>query len=212
MRTLNSQKFHFAKQVKSAASPQKRGMVNELAFLLAAQAAEEGDSPHNLSVDIVDESTELAQQHVTSLRAYNRRVVTILDEDDVLEARNIAARLQYFLSRVFDGSPDYSIEVSGCGVIDTCSADVFVDGTLVEVKAGLRNYRSSDIRQILTYLALNFASKNLAISDFCIVNPRRGIFLVTSIEDACRAMSGRSEVEVLSSIVDMISSPTSRQF
>ena len=210
VRTINATAERFAKEVDSAASNQKRGLINELAFLIAGESSRTKESPHALPVEIVEASAAEALQHVSSLRAFNRNIVTVLDEDDTQEARVLAGRLLYFLQTVFVLPFEFQPRFTGCGVIEACTGDVFANETLIEVKAGGRNYRSVDLRQMLTYCALNFASKERSIGSLCLVNPRRGVYFIRSLNEICMAISGRSASVVLASIVDQLSEPYTR--
>lgn len=210
VRTINSTATRFAKEVRSYTLPQKRGLINELAFLIAAESYLESISPYVLDIETIEESAAIALKHVASLRAYNRKIVTILDEDDIQEGRVLAGRLLYFLRRAFQGPLEFQPTFAGCGIVETCQGDVLVGKTLIEVKAGARNYRSIDLRQLLTYCALNFASKTRDISSICLVNPRRGLYIVKTIDEVCASMAGRSESVVLATIVDQLSEPSTR--
>lgn len=59
-------------------------------------------------------------------------------------------------------SNDQSIDIRpmfpGCGFVDASTGDVHSYGTLYEGKSGERAFRSIDVRQLLTYVALSKAS------------------------------------------------------
>lgn len=70
----------------------------------------------------------------------------------------------------------------GCGIIDSCYGDIIYNGTLVEVKAGERNFQPSDLKQIITYLALNWIMDNpYIIKNICLYNPRMGYLWIYDI-------------------------------
>lgn len=210
VRTINGSVDRFAKPVRSDSLNQKRGLINELSFLLAGEAARTRQSPYALRVEEVEASADEALHHVSSLRAYNRQIVTVLDEDDTKEARVLAGRLLYFLRTVFDPPFEFQPRFPGCGLVEACSGDVFADETLIEVKAGGRNYRSVDLRQLLTYCALNFASKERSIGSLCLVNPRRGVYFNETLDRICEAIAGRPGTTVLAAIVDQLAEPYAR--
>jgi hypothetical protein len=210
MRTINANTVRFARPAPSTAETQKRGLINELAFLIAGEASRTSTSPYALTVESIVASTLEALAHVVSLRALNRKIVTILDEDDAMEARVLAGRLLYFLRTVFDPPVVFQPRFAGCGLVEACDGDVFAEATLIEVKAGDRNYRSIDLRQVLTYCALNFASKQRDIASVCLVNPRRGVYFLRSLDQICGAISGHSEATVLAAIVEYLSEPYAR--
>jgi hypothetical protein len=78
------------------------------------------------------------------------------------------------------------------------------------VKAGERGFRGSDIRQMLCYCALNFASKKYEIEDLCLVNPRSGRYITATVEYLCMRVASRSAAEVLADIVEYVSEPPGR--
>ncbi|MBI2265693.1 MAG: hypothetical protein HYU64_11050, partial [Armatimonadetes bacterium] len=95
--------------------------------------------------------------------------------------------------------------LKGCGQLDACRADVIYKNKLVEVKAGDRHFRITDLRQIITYLALNFCSKQFQLANIALVNPRTGKAFECSIDTLVEACSGRKPVDVFSDIVDFVS-------
>ena len=94
----------------------------------------------------------------------------------------------------------------GCGIIDTCVGDVFFSDTLYEVKAGDRSFRSTDIRQLLTYAALNKASDGPKLARIGLFNPRTGVSFSGSLDEVCSEVAGCTPDDLLSEIVRIISS------
>lgn len=210
VRTINADAERFAKPAKSTSDKQKHGLINELAFLMAVESSRSGTSPYALPVETVEESAMEALHHVASLRAYNRKIITILDDDDTTDARALAGRLLYFLRTIFEPPFVFQPQFAGCGLVEACHGDVLAEATLIEVKAGDRNYRSVDLRQALTYCALNFASKQRDIDSLCLVNPRRGLYLIKTLDEISGAIAGRSESSLLAAIVEQLSEPYGR--
>lgn len=95
---------------------------------------------------------------------------------------------------------------AGCGFIDTCRGDVLVETTLFEVKAGDRLFRSVDVRQLVTYAALNLASRQHEIRQVGLFNPRVGIRATVDIDELCFEVSGKDAITLLTEIVVAISS------
>jgi len=94
----------------------------------------------------------------------------------------------------------------GCGYIDESEGDVICGKTIYEVKTVDRRLRSVDIRQVITYAALNFISKKYEVENVGIFNPRRALFFEASLESVCSEISGRPAQELLADIVEAISS------
>ncbi|WP_024896904.1 MULTISPECIES: hypothetical protein [Brucella] len=94
----------------------------------------------------------------------------------------------------------------GCGYVDASEGDIVSGSTLFEVKAVDRSFRSVDIRQLITYCALNHASQQFDLRDIGLFNPRRGVSFEMAIDDVCREISGRSKQDLLGEIVSCLSS------
>jgi hypothetical protein len=94
-----------------------------------------------------------------------------------------------------------SIEVSpvfpGCGIIDECVGDVYFSNSLYEVKAGARLFRSIDVRQLLTYAALNKAAPRRSLTEIGLFNPRSGVAFTAPLEEICVEVAGLKADELL---------------
>ena len=94
----------------------------------------------------------------------------------------------------------------GCGFVDRSFGDLLVGDTLYEVKSGDRNFRLMDVKQILVYLALNIISHSHDINYVGFVNPRVGIYYKLGISDFAYAISGKNMIQLLSDIIEFVSS------
>jgi hypothetical protein len=65
----------------------------------------------------------------------------------------------------------------GCGILNSCSGDIYKDNTLIEVKAGERGILPSDLKQLISYAALNWlnSGSNYIINKIEVFNPRQGL-------------------------------------
>jgi len=75
-----------------------------------------------------------------------------------------------------------------------------------EVKTVDRSFRSADLRQLLTYTALNSVSKEDDINVVGLVNPRRGLSFEMPVSEICMDISGRSAENLFSMVVQVFSS------
>ena len=66
--------------------------------------------------------------------------------------------------------------------------------------------RSIDLRQLLTYAALNKSSGGFELNRIGLFNPRRGIFAEFSLDEVCLGVSGTTAEILLSEIIVTISS------
>ena len=94
----------------------------------------------------------------------------------------------------------------GCGYVDMSEGDVLDGPTLYEVKAVNRMFRSIDLRQLLTYAALNWSANNFEIDRIGVFNPRRGIFFEYALDEVCIGVSGNPPEILLPEIIETISS------
>lgn len=190
----------------ASASDSNRGVINELAFRICYES-----NRRKVSVREIEEATRLALELdalllLGQMRHLSRVGPGRLDDHGREEAVDIAERMRIWLDGT-DSVPLFQPRFRGCGWLDTCHGDLLASTSLVEFKAGDRGLRAIDVRQALSYCALNFASKDFDIDELIFVNPRTGKNFTASIEDLCRGCAGRSAGAVLARIVDYISTP-----
>jgi hypothetical protein len=94
----------------------------------------------------------------------------------------------------------------GCGIIDTCFGDVRCGEALYEIKAGDRNFRSVDIRQLLVYAALGKSAGLAPLRQLGLFNPRTGLSFCMNLDDLCLEVSGISSEELLAELIRVFSS------
>lgn len=210
LRECNIEAPRFAKPLESSVPATERGMINETAFRLFAAGIRFGCPLAELSMGVVDECVEFAFNHIKTMREYNREDPRKPGQAGMVEAYDIAERLNSFRRRLALSELVVFPSLPGCGWVDSCHADLFAGGILFEVKAGDRHFHSSDFRQLLCYCALNFSAKRYDIDNVCLVNPRTGRYIGEQLERLCQRTSGRPAVEILSEIVSYISEPQSR--
>ncbi len=127
------------------------------------------------------------------------------DEDERREVDEISRSLVSFFTdpnRRLVLRPLYS----GCGFVDASEGDVIFGKTIYEIKTVDRPFRGSDIRQTITYAALNFAAGQFDIRNIGLFNPRRGQFCDIDLDYFCGEISGRPTQELLAIVIHGISS------
>lgn len=191
-----------------AASAGERGTINESGFRIFAAAHEHGVSVNELEKNDVEHALTAASQFINRFRQSGDAPPEPLGENSIAEAIEVASRLQMF----FQDEPDAVVqpEFPGCGVIDTCNADVLCGSTLYEIKAGNSPFKGHDFRQLLVYAALNFASKMFDIDSICLVNPRRGLLFQDTLSNVSEATAGLDAGELLAEITAYITEPVWR--
>lgn len=175
VRAINLNVRRFAPPLRSQMKPAAHGIINELAFRLFVAASKSGETINALSAGAVDSAIDSATAHIRGLRQLSRTPIRDPEPEELREAVALAKRHLRFFRRKGDLQPLPSFP--GCGWLSECAGDVVAEKTLFEVKSGQRGFRSTDLRQVLAYCALNFAAKNYDISHVCLVNPRVGTYL-----------------------------------
>lgn len=204
IRQFNLTKEAYSDEIESKSAPERHALINEMGFNMFTDYCNTG------IVNIVATSEHFTKAKLRVSALEGAKVQSMADPsiEEMKEATDIANALQRFLHRLNVAKADYKISPNfcGCGIINSCQADLIVGNILVEVKSGNRAFRSVDIRQLLTYCALNFMKKDYIISNICCVNPRRGTYVSACLESISLQISGKTSFELLSEIVYFISS------
>ena len=208
IRECNTESNRFERPLESSLPASERGMVNEVAFRLFAAGTRVSGGAMEVAPSDQEECIREAREHIQRMRAGKRSVE--LGGGSIDEATTLARRLEQFFSKATTGPLTVFPPFRGCGWLDTCQADALAGGVLYEVKAGERNFRSVDLRQLICYCALNFAAKAYDIRDVCLVNPRSGKYVSETLERLCQRTAGRAAVEVLGEMVEYVSEPPGR--
>lgn len=181
-------------------------VIAETAFGLFAESLKSEVSISKLreNENLVQSIEESAKSRVFSLR---REVVGRAHSSfpRTCEAIDLATRLETY----FEHYPLDSIVIQprfkGCGILDSCYGDILARTSLCELKMVYRNLRSSDIRQVLVYCALNYRSSQYEIESVTILNPRRGLEFAFVVEELAELASGRNASELFHHITTFLS-------
>jgi hypothetical protein len=208
IRTHNAGLRRFAPELLSAVPAAQRGVVNECAFLLFVSGF--GARVEDLPNEVIAHCAAEALRHVARMLHGSRLPPSPVTEMGMRDAKTLARRLTSF----FNLNPWQLLLMKpffpGCGWVDDAEGDVLGDRTLFEIKAGERQFRGTDIRQLLCYCALSFSAKRYDIETICLINPRSGTYFQDNLETLCQKIAGRDAAEVLGEIVNYISEPFSR--
>lgn len=98
----------------------------------------------------------------------------------------------------------------GCGIIDNCSGDILKNEILVEIKAGKRKISATDIKQMITYYALNNHAHAFNIQEFELYNPRMGFLWKSNIQLLISDISSISAYELCDEIGKYVSDMTEK--
>ena len=185
----------------------RQALAAEYAFArLAIQHQQQADAVQNpLGEEVHALAWQAATDQLSPYAVQGLDIETPFREEERIDALKITDRLMKFFSRrrlPLTIRPCFR----GCGYIDTSQGDVMFGSTLFEVKTVDRMIRGIDIRQLLTYAALNKNAKCYNLSHIGLYNPRRGIAAEFELEDVCLGISGKSSEALLSEIIETASS------
>lgn len=178
----------------------RRSVINELSFRLFMIRSKGNKLSSNEKIEL----SITVSKYIEKL-APNINIALPISNDELNEAESLSSSLAaYFSSREIQSLmfwPDFR----GCGRIHACKGDIISNNKLIEVKAGDRHFRITDIRQMITYLSLNSISKQYTIDNIALVNPRNGLSFETSVEVMIEDCSRRKAVDVFGDIIDFLS-------
>ena len=187
----------------SNVDPSRRGFINEIAFQLFAETR---IIPF-VTKEAEERATSRARQLILRIEESRPSDTSPLNFEEMRDAKEQLRRLGVFFENEAKGATlELSPAFAGCGIIDACEGDVYFENTLFEIKAGDRNFRSIDLRQILTYAALNYSQSMRTIDLVGLFNPRLGISFCMGLDELCLEVSGRPASHTLSEIIRVISS------
>lgn len=178
----------------------KRAVINELAFRLF----KEKSCKNKVNKNRLDELSNDVISYIEKLTHTIPKIDPLIQEE-LEEATDLADSLSSFFY-----TPDLPLlkfwpSFRGCGSIQACKGDIIYKDKLAEVKAGNRHFRINDIRQVITYLALNFSSQQYVINNIELINPRTGLYFQAPVKTIIEECSGKLPVDIFSDIVEFIS-------
>lgn len=183
-------------------------IVAEFAFWGARLLHGEGKAPGGLLDDpaIVQEASRRAFEVVQQYEGAKPDVLRPLLPSELREGQALAKNYAP-LYRACDsiGHIDFGPRFQGCGFLNAAEGDLGIDGTLVEVKTTTRKVGGKDLRQLITYLALDSGAGRHRWTHVAIFNPRRGT-LHRAEADALllRISGGKPRVDVLRELVEFV--------
>ncbi len=208
LRAMNIRRLHFISPLESDTEPNRRAIVNEIGFLLYKSSI-------NLLTTISEiyKTSELESVSRQSLQlaenyqGLGENELSFPTQSEQDEGLQIANRLKvYFCEYEKENKVLPAPLFRGCGFVDDCYGDLLAGNTIYEVKSGDRSFRLMDVKQILVYVALNFISKDFKIENVGFLNPRVGTYYRISLSEFSLALSGKNTIELLSEIIEFISS------
>lgn len=177
--------------VQNRTVPQRNALVAETAFLLVGSEFA-GRSYRK------EELENRAREFLLKLPR-GSEALPELTPDEWHEVGRLAQVTQEYTSSLLN--PVFSPRIPGCGVVDSATGDVVAGTELIEIKTVSRPFRTSDLRQALTYAAM-FYSSGRNIEYITLLNPRRARVVKMSIGRIAAGVRGCSAVELLQDLVE----------
>lgn len=191
-----------AAPISNRAPKRFRGAINELAFISFSKLAKHekikihrDDIFHTLKASIPE-----TVAYINRLSPNDLMHEDAIDDIGLREAMQLTLRLLNFFP--YGATTDIRPKFKGCGIINACEGDVISSDLLIEVKAGDRGFRVSDLRQLLVYSALAYASSENRFTRIGLFNPRTGVAWSKSLDEVCISISGLRANDVLPKLVD----------
>lgn len=190
--------------LRSSAPKEMRAIVNEIAFLVFCELR---PSKRRISESMIRTAAEAKFQEAIDYiaRFSNAQPFKLSDINDGcrIEVNDLVNRLLGYFPRT--ATTILRPKFPGCGLLSACEGDLIQGDCLYEVKAGDRAFRILDLRQLLTYSALAYASDSLTFSRIGLFNPRTGVAWSKSLDEVCQSIAGLKPNDTLSTLADHFS-------
>ena len=201
---LDLESFEAAENIQFFENTYK-SLSAELGFRLFCKELNEGEQ--SFTPQVIGKIEKETCNYIAKFGDIDISRVTITEEERI-EAIWLKNNLIRFFKDIWK---DKSLIITnpffaGCGILDHCWSDIIVGDTLFEIKAVDRNFQAPDMRQLLTYLVLNYASKNYNIKRIGLLNPRRCVFYWDNINNAVAMISGKSFDWMANETINLLSS------
>jgi hypothetical protein len=184
----------------------RAALIAEFAFSLFVERKREGTRKAKRSkAEIAQAAWTSTEKRLSPYADQGLDVNRRFSDQEAEEIGTISDRLSLF----FKNAEERLIlrpMFAGCGFVDGSEGDIISDDTICEIKTVQRSFRSSDLKQAVTYAALNYSSKQYPIENVSIVNPRSGLFVTTTLENLCLGISGAPAQNFFETIIQTLSS------
>lgn len=197
----------FATQIKIEDKPFRRALINNISFSFFEMVTNKEISIQELDkltleTKSLKSSVTKETKSLSNLR-FGDKLSSKLSDDELTIVKTIAKRLvtQYSTKSKIIVRPKFQ----GCGILFEANGDIHYQNTLVEIKAGQRNFSIQDLRQIYIYGAMNHPTKKYEINQIELCNPRTGILWKEYIDVVSENIAGASTVEIFKEIITFIS-------
>ncbi len=210
VRKLNLQKERYCEHIVSKVDSGRRALVNETGFRLYEYQI------NNNLFDLVEISNDDLEKIKSRCLEYIARLqgkvryATLgeFTKEELKEAYQIAYSIYAYFEDYEDrDSLIVSPSFQGCGLLNSCYGDVYCNSTIYEIKAGERDFKGDDVKQLLIYCTLANLQKLHHIKNIGLLNPRSGEYTWVAVSEAIGIASGMELQEAYSEIANYLDSP-----
>nr|WP_315422704.1 hypothetical protein [uncultured Pedobacter sp.] len=113
-----------------------------------------------------------------------------LNLGEILEIELICNNILEFIGKAKVLNIEFKPEIKGYGLIGQVTADLAIGNTLYEIKTVNRNFKSSDLKQLLIYLSLKQVEGGEKWINAGLYNPRRGVYCKFNINELISKLTG----------------------
>lgn len=165
-------------------------LVSEAAFNVSKTLYEQNISWDSFSLqsNALMKSIELTAKSIWGPEFKEEELLLTIEELD--ETKKISANILEFISLEASDNVQFKPYLKGYGILPDMIADISIGNTLYEVKTVNRNYKSSDLKQVLIYLALKQVTSDSNWEFAGLYNPRKGTFCKFNIKSLVFNLSG----------------------
>ncbi|MBE2279200.1 MAG: hypothetical protein IAE91_02325 [Ignavibacteriaceae bacterium] len=182
----------------------KYDIVSEAAFNLAEIALRDGLKPSELFENNLVQMDILAEAESLIWKSDNVKQSEInINDIEKKEILAISDNILEFIRKMGGEKLKFKPKLKGYSFIPDVKADISIDDKLFEIKTVNRNFRTSDLKQLLIYLALDQVSKENNWQSGGLYNPRKGTYVEFDARKMVYNLSGgNSPNEVLESLLN----------
>lgn len=186
----------------------RNSLISELSFRLYSLICNEKITIQDLikSTDLIKATARDVNNYISRLE----RLDTPIPEMNDMEINDAISLTDNLRKCLVYSNPGMVVttqpKFKGCGIVDDCEGDILVGGTLYELKNVDRDFRVTDLRQVLTYCALSVASGQTSIEKIGLLNARSGLSYVMNINKLAYLAAGISADELLREVIRYITS------
>lgn len=204
VRKSNLQKETFEDHLTSGVDSSRRAIVNEIAFRVFEKAYEL--DVETLEAEDIKIISVRACKYIADLEKVDN--VAMPNKEELKESILIAERTkQYFIVKESRSALTVSPRFNGCGMVSFCFGDVLSSDTLYEIKAGEREFRAVDLKQLLIYVTLNFSEHDQKIKYIALLNPRLGSYVKLGIKESVEIASGKAPADAFYELINFFDNP-----